>query len=255
MRASGAGVAAMLAAVAFCAEARADDEHMTLSTEIPVTVEDAAAIEKGNVDVRLRGFYDRVKENGGRNRLTFDPEIEVGVADGLSLKANPSYRVGNADDAQRGDVRLSAEYNILAPKDGRPGFTVEPLVSIPYGSGDTATEAGITARMTQPLGTSSTAPRLHVNLGWRHLFDPTSDQRDNRFLAVAGVNVAVAPTTAIVVDVLREQLQERGKADNFVEAGLRHMVAEKTALGVGVGVGFGPDSPRYRVLFGLQRSF
>lgn len=256
MRTFGAGIAVALAALATAGNARGDDDTlMGLSTEIPIMVEDAAAIEKGNVDLRLRSFFDRLKENGGRNRLTVDPEIEVGVANGLSLKANPAYRVGNADDAQQGDVKLSAEINLLAPKDGRLGLSVEPLVDIPYGSGNMATEVGIIGRLTQPLGTSSRAPRLHVNLGWRRLIDPESDQRENRFLMVAGVNVAVAENTALAFDVVRDQQQERGKADNLVEVGVRHLIGDDLALGAGVGVGFGPDSPRYRVLLGVQRSF
>lgn len=54
---------------------------------------------------------------------------------------------------------------------------------------------------------------------------------------------------------LREQSRERGKADNIVEAGVRHDFGNKLSLGAGVGVGFGPDSPRYRLLVGVQRSF
>ncbi|MBB3267162.1 hypothetical protein FHW79_004814 [Azospirillum sp. OGB3] len=232
-----------------------DDERMALSSELPVTVEDAAAIEKGSVDVKVRAFFDRLKGDGGRNRLTFDPELQVGVADGLALKANPGYRVGNADDAQQGDVKLSAEYNILAPSQGRLGLSVEPLVSIPYGSGSKTTEAGITGRLTQPLGTAASAPRLHANLSWRHRFDPEPGERDNRFIMAAGMNAPVGPATAVAFDVVREQSPERGKADNFVEAGVRHLVGEDLAVGAGIGVGFGPDSPRYRLLLGVQRSF
>ncbi|MBP2291808.1 hypothetical protein [Azospirillum rugosum] len=251
-----AGAIAALVVTGVAGDAWADDKAlMGLSSEIPITVQDAAAIEKGSVDLKLRGTFDRLKQDGGRNRLNLDPEIEVGVANGLSLKANPTYRVGNADDTRQGGVNLSAEINLLAPKDGRLGISLEPLIDIPYGSGGTATEVGIVGRVTQPLGTSTRAPRLHVNLGWRRLIDPESDQRENRFLMVAGVNFAVAPNTAVAFDILRDQQQERGKADNLVEVGVRHVIGDDLALGAGVGVGFGPDSPRYRVLVGVQRSF
>ncbi|MBP2314169.1 hypothetical protein [Azospirillum soli] len=252
-----AGVAVLLGAMfPGMALAQAQDaEHMKLSTGLPISIEDAAKIEKGSVDVKMRGYYDRLKENGGRNLFTLDPEFEVGVADGLALKLSPAYRLGNAEDAQQGDLELKAEYNILAPTQGRLGLSIEPVVALPYGSGGKTTEAGASLRVTQPLGTSDTAPRLHVNLGWRHLFDPAPDERDNRFLKAAGVNVAVAPVTAVAFDVVREESKEDGKARNFVEAGVRHMLAEKLAVGAGVGVGFGPDSPRYRVLVGVQKSF
>ena len=228
---------------------------MKMSTGLPITVEDASAIKQGSVDLKLRGFYERLKERGGRNLFAIDPEIEVGVARGLSLKLSPAYRLGNASDAQQGEVELEAEYNVLEPTQGRLGITIEPTVALPYGSGSKTTEAGLAVRATQPLGTSNTAPHLHVNLGWRHLFDPESNERDNRFLMAAGVNFSVAPTTAVAFDVVREQSQERGKARNFVEAGLRHVLAEKLSVGAGVGVGFGPDSPRYRVLVGVQKLF
>ncbi len=256
MRKLGAGAITALAMAGAAGNAWADDKAlMGLSTEIPITVEDAAAIEKGDVSLKLRSTFDRLKLDGGRNRVNLDPEIEVGVANGLSLKANPAYRVGNADDTRQGDVKLSAEINLLEPKNGRLGISLEPLVDIPYGSGTMATEVGVIGRLTQPLGTSSRAPRLHVNLGWRRLIDPESDQRENRFLMVAGVNVAVGPATAVALDIVRDQQQERGKADNLVEVGVRHVIGDDLALGAGVGVGFGPDSPRYRVLVGVQRSF
>ena len=256
MRHAAAGLAVAVGLLAIAGSARGqDDERMAMSSDLPVTVEDAAAIEKGSADVKLRAFFERLNEDGGRNRLSFDPEIQVGVANGLALKVNPAYRVGNADNAQQGDVRLSAEYNIREPAQGRLGISLEPLVSIPYGSGGKTTEAGITGRATQPLGPSASAPRLHANLSWRHLFDPASDERGNRFIMAVGMNAAVGPATALAFDIVREQSQERGKADNVLEAGVRHLVGKNLAVAAGVGVGFGPDSPRYRILLGVQRSF
>jgi hypothetical protein len=225
-----------------------------MSGGLPVTVEDAGAIERGDVDAKVRFYYEN-RRGEARNLLIVDPEVEVGVAPNLSLGVSPSYALGNADEAGRGDVEFEVEYSVLPQKGAGMGILVEPLVVVPYGPGDDAVEAGIAIRVTQPITGSPTGPRLHLNARWTHLFDPEDDQRDNRFLAAVGLNFTVAPRTALAFDVVHEQSQTRGEAENMLEAGVRREVAEKLSLGAGVGVGFGAGSPRYRLLLGVQKSF
>ncbi|WP_247886921.1 hypothetical protein [Azospirillum sp. SYSU D00513] len=247
--------AALALCAATAARAAEGDEHLSLSGGLPVTIEDAGSIQKGDIDTKLRFYYENQRKRGARNLLTVDPEIEVGVAPNLSFGVSPSYSLGNASGAQSGEVEFEIEYSVLPQSGSGTGILIEPLVSIPYGYSEDAVEAGLALRVTQPLTGSPTGPRLHLNARLLHLFDSDDGQRDNRYFLGAGVNFTVAPRTALALDVIREQSQERGSVENLVEAGVRHELMEKLSVGFGAGVGIGPDSPRYRLLLGLQKSF
>lgn len=234
--------------------ARAEgDEHLGVSRGLPITIDDADKIEAGKSEVKFHTLYDRQRD--GSNLFTPRAEFEYGLRRGLSLGVSPSYSLGNADQRNRGAVEFELEYNILEFSGWRPGITIVPQVSVPYGSGGEAVQSEIELRVTQPLGESKTAPRLHLNLSWRHLHDPKPDERQDRYFAAAGINFAVAQNTALAFDLVREPERERGKVDNFVEAGVRHTLGESLALNAGAGVGLGPDSPRFRLLVGLQAGF
>ena len=251
MRIAGAFLAGLLLAAG---AARAEgDEHMGLSRGLPITIDDADKIEAGKTELKFRSNYERKRDN--KNLFTLDPEVEYGVMRGLSVGVSPSYSMGNAREGGQGDVEFEIEYNILEPSGMRPSLTIVPQVSVPFGPGGESVQSEIELRATQPLGDSKTAPRLHLNVAWRHLHDADRDERKDRYFVAAGVNVAVAQSTALAVDVVREPSRERGKADNFVEAGVRHALGEKTVLAAGVGAGLGPDSPRFRLLVGFQRTF
>ncbi len=251
MRISGAVLAAAVL-VSGAAWAQGD-EHMGLSRGLPVTIDDADRIEAGGTELKVRSAYERQREN--RHLFTLDPEVEFGIRRGLSVGLSPSYSMGNAEDGGRGDVEFELEYNILEISGLRPGITIAPAVSVPFGPGGESVQSEIELRLTQPLGEAGTAPRLHLNVAWRHLHGADRDERKDRYFAAAGVNFAVAPTTAVAFDVVREPSRERGKVDNFVEAGVRHALGGETVLTAGAGAGLGPDSPRFRLLVGLQRSF
>ena len=247
-------VAACVALVLASGAARAEgDEHMGVSRGLPITIDDADKIEAGKTEVKFHTIYDRQRDN--TNLFTPRAELEYGLRPGLSLGVSPSYSLGNADQRNRGNVEFELEYNVLEFSGMRPGITLVPQVSVPYGSGGQSVQSEIELRLTQPLGDSKTAPRLHLNLSWRHLHDPAGDERRDRYFAVAGINFAVAQNTALAFDLVREPQRERGKVDNFIEAGVRHMLGEKLALNAGAGVGLGPDSPRFRLLVGVQTSF
>jgi len=255
MRRTGAVLTVVLGGVLLAAgSARAEgDAHMGLSRGLPITIDDADKIEAGKAEVKFRSNYERQRDN--THLFTLDPEVEVGVRPGLSLGMTPRYSMGNAKQGGRGAVEFEIEYNVLEFSGMRPGITIVPQVSVPFGPGGESVQSEVELRFTQPLGQSKTAPRLHLNVAWRHLHDADRDERRNRYFAVAGVNFAVAQNTALALDVVREPSRERGKADNFVEAGVRHALGEKTVLAAGAGAGFGPDSPRFRLLVGVQRSF
>ena len=200
MRMVWAAVAAMIL-VSGAARAQGD-EHMGLSRGLPITIDDAGKIEAGKTELKFRSNYERQRNN--THLFTLDPEVEVGIRRGLSVGISPSYSMGNARQGGRGDVEFELEYNALEPSGMRPGLTIVPQVSVPFGPGGESVQSEVEVRLTQPLGESRTAPRLHLNVAWRHLHDADRDERKNRYFAVAGVNVAVAQNTALAFDLVRD---------------------------------------------------
>ena len=251
----GAGVASAAVALAvLCGPAWAQgDEHMGLSRGLPITIDDAGEIKKGETELKFRSAYERQRD--GRHLFLLNPEVEYGVMPGLSVGLTPRYGIGNADEGGRGDVEFEIEYNVLPPSGMRPSLTLVPQVSVPFGPGGESVQSELELRLTQPLGAEKTAPRLHLNVAWRYLHEPDPDERRHRYFAAFGINLPVAAATAVAFDIVREPSRERGTVDNFLEAGVRHALDDKTALGAGVGVGLGPDAPDFRLFVGFQRSF
>ncbi len=52
----------------------------------------------------------------------------------------------------------------------------------------------------------------------------------------------------------RQELRERGWAENMVELGARYQLTPQTVLSGSVGTGFGDRSPEFRVLVGFQHT-
>lgn len=254
MRNAEAGLLVLvLSAILPCVSQAENKDIMKLSSGLPTTISSADKISQGSGSVMMRFNYER--EKGQDNLFTINPRADYGVLPGLALRIAPSYSTGNADAANQGAVTFDAVYNIVEPSGMFPSLSVVPGISVPYGSGDETVQSEIELRASQPLGTAATAPRFHLNVAWRHLNNPASDERRNRYFAAGGVNFLVGEATSAVVDVVREPSRTRNEVDNFIELGLRHVFDDSTNFGAGIGVGFGPDSPRLRLLVGLQRSF
>ncbi len=61
--------------------------------------------------------------------------------------------------------------------------------------------------------------------------------------------------TAVVADYVHGAAPTKRKTENIVDIGFRHELTPNLALSVGAGVGVGGDSPNYRFLFAVQKSF
>ncbi|WP_207485937.1 hypothetical protein [Arenibaculum pallidiluteum] len=252
-RASAIAAATVAAALWLGAPGVRAEPPVDPSGGLPITIDAASRIDAGERELKLRFGFERT--DGGRNAIVADPEVELSLARGLSVSVAPSYTFGSAEDADRGDVGFQLEYNLVEPRDGGFGLTIQPEITLPYGSGDEAAQFELMLLASRGLGTGKDAPRLHVNLAWRHLVDADPDERADRTFAAVGASLPVGGATALVLDLVREPARGRDEVDKLVEAGLRHSIAEGFVLAGGAGVGLGPDSPDFRLLLGLQRAF
>jgi hypothetical protein len=249
------------------ARVRGPAEVLQADPGLPVSVEDAFVPRPGEVEAKSRFVYDRVRRKisgnedegtlrrSGRNRYTPGVELEVGIVPGLAATMAAEYRLGDADDAKSGEVEFGGTWNFLSAHDWRPALALSAGVSLPYGYRNDSAESSVALLASMPLGDVAEAPYLHANFIWTHSFKIEEEERTDRFAGILGLAVPLVSTTALILDVVREQESERRRVSNLVELGIRQALPGKLTLAGGVGVGVGNTDTDFRVLIGLQKSF
>ena len=96
---------------------------------------------------------------------------------------------------------------------------------------------------------------MHLNVAWKHNAGARSEQRDDLYHVVFGYSRRLGADTVIIADFIREQEIERKHEANIFELGVRRQLTPLTVLSAGVGAGVGDESPNFRAMFGIQRSF
>ena len=243
--------AALLAAGAGAAGAREQDleELNNLDINIPNTLEDAFAAERGSVTLLGAARYDR---RHGHDTVRFFPRLLIGVAEGLQATVQVPYSVGSGPEADKGVAAFGALYNFNRETLWLPAFAaaVEAGPAIGHGAhGGEMRLFGIASKTIDPRSFR----RLHLNAAWFRTFDPGEEERRNRYRVAVGYSQLLLPRTVLIADFLRESLEERGeRAANILEAGFRHLVAPGLTVGGALGTGIGRDSPRFRAIFSVQ---
>lgn len=251
----------------------AEDARVQVDRGLPVSVEAAKTPDPGEVEARLLFGYDRLRRLGGvsgdgaddastmggrrfgRDLYVPEAEVEIGLARGLSARIATAYRFGNAEEARTGEVELALKWNLLPAQGPQPALALGGGVSVPYGPRHGSAETVLGLFASQPLSPGPNAPYLHANLFWFHALDRNAGQRSDRYAVALAFAVPVARSTGLLVGFAREQEQERGRADQFVELGVRQVLPGGFLLGAGAGFGLGDSETGFRLLVGLQKNF
>jgi hypothetical protein len=244
--------ALLLAAGATGAVARGEglEELNNLDINMPNTLDDAFAAERGSVTLLGAARYDN--RRGHDNTVRLFPRLLVGVAEGLQATVQVPYTVGFGPGDDHGVVSFGALYNFNRETAWLPAFAVSveggPAVG-PGAHGGELRLFGIASKTVDPQAFR----RLHLNLAWFRRFDPGEEERRDRYRVALGYSQLLSRNTALVADYLRESQEERGeRAANILEAGLRYRVAPNLILGGALGAGIGRDSPRFRAIVSVQ---
>ena len=123
---------------------------------------------------------------------------------------------------------------------------------MPYGEDSHGAETTTTLIATKTLGESWVNRQVHLNVSWIHKFNAWSNERDDRYMAALGYSQPLRADMLFVADLVREQHLEEDSEANFFETGVRYQVTPLAIVTGGVGLGFGDESPDYRVLVGFQ---
>lgn len=252
MRRLSAFSALLLTAVGFAA--RADPQG--LSTGVPVQIEDALPVRFGGLQLQGAALFTHDTSNRrGSDLWALNPSIKLGPLPRLQIDFTPSYSVGDHSGAGRGNGTVSALYQLTRNSTYVPALAVHGYYATPYGSGHKSAQYTLRAIATKYLGTSEQSPRLHLNLSWYHLTQPSRTQRDDQIEIAVGMSALLAKSTAVVADVVHGARPEKGANQTFVDIGLRHEISDTWAISGGVGAGLGQQSPGFRAFFALQKNF
>jgi hypothetical protein len=246
---------ALICLAALAQPAHADPQ--SLSTDVPVPVQDALVVKTGTLELQGVGVFTRDDFNSkGPNLLSLSPTIKLGAARHLQLDLSAPYAVGNQSSASQGQGSADFVYQFTDPSPHFPALAVQAgWQYAEYGPGHQSNQYFVRALATQWVGSSDKSPRLHLNLNWTHVDEPSRTQRSD----IAEIGLAwsqlVSSHTALVVDVMHGAKSATGQVETMVDAGLRHEIDAHWTISGGVGGGMFQQSPDFRVLFAIQRGF
>ncbi len=223
-----------------------------LSIYQPLTVQDAYPTTTGTVQVQGGARYDRTST--GRNLVDLRPVVKWGAFDHFQLSFAAPYRVGDADSGRSGDSIVAAFYQFADDRNGLPAMALSQSVHAYYGD-LYGTETVTSLLATKSLSEGLAGTEVHLNLSYRHLYDGASNERDSRYRLVLGISHAIGRDLAILADFVRQDDRRIGESSNILEVGARWKAGADGIVSVGVGAGFGDQSPRARVLIGFQHAF
>ncbi|MHB0670465.1 hypothetical protein [Roseomonas mucosa] len=244
----------LLGALAASTTARADPQ--SLSTNVPVQIEDALPVRLGTLELQGDNRFTRDTHNRrGSDLLTSGLVLKLGPLPGLQVGLSPSYRFGGQSGSNAGYGAVDVLYRFTDNNTYVPALALHGYYAQPYGAGHKSVQYTLRGIATKYLGGSERSPRLHLNLSWYHLTQPSPTQRADQLELAVGYSQLVSDNTAFVVDVVRGAKPERRASQTIVDIGVRHEIGDGWAVSLGVGTGIAQQSPAFRAFFAVQRSF
>lgn len=232
----------------------AASDHANLEENIPTQMEDAYASERGSREFQAVVTY---ADEGSEHRMIYIPTLELGVLPRTQLDLSATFYTGSAERTGSGDVGVELLHNFNAES------TVVPATALVVGAGFPAGEnsggVDLTAKLilTKKVFPQATLPHgMHVNLAWtRNAGRDREAERRDLFTWILGFSVTTGKDTTLLMDYVREQMEEKHQEGNLVEAGIRHALGHSYMFTAGAGVGLGADSEDYRLTVSLHYEF
>lgn len=231
--------------------ARAAD-HTNLEEGIPVEAADAYAISYLNREVQGVVRYQHEHDRTGELRI--DPRFEVGVIRNGQLSVRVPTVIRTDETIDLGRVQAEGMYNLNQETLTVPALGLGAAVEAPTGREgvDRGFDPHVRANLTKHLPFTVRRQALHVNAIWVFNAERRDDERAGRYKLIGAYSVLLSASTMMIVDVVREQRMETGKAWNLAELGFRVQLTPLLVMALGGGAGFLDESPKMRVAFGLQ---
>ena len=246
-------IVAQLASTCLEAPRALASDHWNLEEELPTEVEDAYASDYLKPELQSLFRYERL--NAHQERFVLSPRFLYGFAKDWQSKVSVPFLLGSADKTGSGNLGFEVLDNFKHESQYSPALAVAVGADLPTGRQNNGIDTNLKLIGTKALGETYLDHRLHLNMIWNHNAGPMAAQRSDRYSAILGYSHPIPADLILVMDLAREQELEKGKTDNLVEAGLRHMVTPHSVASLGAGFGAGKESPDFRITFGLQYEF
>lgn len=225
-----------------------------LDSGLPTEIEDAQPIDQGEKALQLITRWDR--QRNGANQYIADPQFQWGFAPRWQAALTLHSLGGTADRTTSGDLRLQVMRQLTDEASGLPALAAFVRLDAPTGQESRGLDTTFRLAATKTLGAERYTHQVHANVMWTHNAAPLAEERSHFARVLLGYSTPFSERTVVVADVIREQERTRGEMASIAELGLRHALADKTTLSLGIGAGRGgADAPRWRLIAGLERSF
>lgn len=230
-------------------------DHMNLEENLPTELEDAYPIKFRSREIQ--GAIRYTEEGTGASRWLYQPVLEMGILPNTQLNIAGTLYSGNADRTGSGDISTAVLYNFNTESVWVPAAALSVKAVFP--SGEHSRGVDVTTKVIfskMPYVRTTLLHRVHANLIWTHNSgrDPRTERSD-LFKGIVGFSARAGRDTAFIFDFVREQMREKHKDANILEAGFRRQLTPFTLVTLGAGAGIGDDSEKYRVTVGFQHSF
>ena len=234
-------------------------DHFNLESDIPTVIEDIEPTDRGSVELQAYGRYLRQREEENAGEAEF--RAVWGVLDKTQLEIAVPLLLGEGTANGNGDVQISVLRKLWDNRKGAwwPGAALEADVRLPTGVERVGfmnrVDPGLTAVMMRSVGPNT----FHLNAGFDWTGDKSEEERlrSLAWIIAAGHHISLTEWLVLVSDVVWRQADDEGVEDKWLfETGFRAQVSRLLigAIGVGVGLNRGHDTPLFSLTAGLQIS-
>lgn len=209
---------------------------MNLNEFMPTRLEDSKVIQGKTME--FQGSSDFVNEE--TDQIIYRENFRLGMSDKLQLEGF-SNQVSGGDEKGSGEIHFGGQYDLV------PQLGISPMIVLPTGKSTDGFDSEVRFNYSGTLLGSPTAPLLqyHVNYDWNHNNQRNSGERIDHNLYIVGMSYRYNDSGSLIIDVLREETQEKGEEINEFELGTQHEIGNHYLIGIGGGIGFGDESPHW----------
>lgn len=237
----------------------AQSDQLNLEENQGTRMEDAYPTKFLNREIQLYSYYRLDSEE--KNEILLTPTFEYGIFRNAELELSAPFKMGNADKANSGDIRLGLLYNLNTENIFMPAFAVVGKAIFPTGIESSGFDYSFKGIFSKSIFRSILG-RIHFNFEYIINQDPKKEpangeiktERDQRFILIAGYSGRLGRSSVILVNYVYEEKRLITKEQQVIELGWRKQLAPRTVISAGAGFGISTDAPKFQINIGFQRN-
>ncbi len=234
-------------------------DHFNLESGIPTTLEDIEPVEHGSFE--LQGFGRYLRLRGEKNIGEAEPRLAWGILEKTQVEIATPLLLGEGAANGNGDVQISLLRKLWDDqrKAWWPGVALEVDVRLPTGAEThrykNRVDGGLTIVMKKDIGPHS----FHLNAGVDWTGDESEEEnlRSSALSVVVGHDMPLTERLVLVSDVVWRQADDKEEVDVWLlETGVRAQLTRTLigAIGIGIGLNRGQETPVFSLTVGFQIS-